>query len=100
MPAVSSYLYHIGLFVRTQVRYFFSVSIFFGTNSKKTLHCTQSFLRYNRPKGVVWMAENKFQSPEMLARCLPMSSLQAVLGGKWKILILWYVAFYKVQRFG
>ena len=35
MPAVSSYLYHIGLFVRTQVRYFFSVSIFFGTNSKK-----------------------------------------------------------------
>ena len=46
------------------------------------------------------MAENKFQSPEMLARCLPMSSLQAVLGGKWKILILWYVAFYKVQRFG
>lgn len=46
------------------------------------------------------MAENKFQSPEMLARCLPMSSLQAVLGGKWKILILWYIAFYKVQRFG
>ena len=29
-----------------------------------------------------------------------MASLQAVLGGKWKILILWYVSFYKVQRFG
>jgi len=29
-----------------------------------------------------------------------MSSLQSVLSGKWKILILWYIAFYKVQRFG
>lgn len=46
------------------------------------------------------MAKNKFQSEEMMARCVPMSSLQAVLGGKWKILILWYVAFYRVQRFG
>ena len=46
------------------------------------------------------MAENKFQTEQMLARCVPMSKLQGVLGGKWKILILWYVAFYKVQRFG
>lgn len=46
------------------------------------------------------MAGNKFQSAEALARCVPMSRLQAVLGGKWKILILWYVAFYRVQRFG
>ena len=46
------------------------------------------------------MAENKFQTEQMLARCVPMSRLQGVLGGKWKILILWYVAFYKVQRFG
>lgn len=46
------------------------------------------------------MAENKFQSQDMMARCVPMSSLQAVLSGKWKILILWYIAFYKVQRFG
>ena len=46
------------------------------------------------------MEGNKFQSPDMMARCVPMASLQAVLGGKWKILILWYVAFYKVQRFG
>ncbi len=44
--------------------------------------------------------ENKFQTPQAMARCVPMSKLQAILGGKWKILILWYVAFYKVQRFG
>ncbi len=46
------------------------------------------------------MADNKFQTPEAMARCVPMGSLQAVLSGKWKILILWYVAFYQVQRFG
>ena len=46
------------------------------------------------------MAENKFETREMLARCVPMSRLQGVLGGKWKILILWYVAFYRIQRFG
>lgn len=46
------------------------------------------------------MAENKFQTQQALARCLPMSALQGVLSGKWKILILWYVAFYRVQRFG
>ena len=43
---------------------------------------------------------NKFTTPEALARCESMGRLQSVLGGKWKILILWYVAFYKVQRFG
>ncbi len=46
------------------------------------------------------MSENKFSGPEAMARCVPMSRLQSVLAGKWKILILWYVAFYKVQRFG
>lgn len=46
------------------------------------------------------MAGNKFQSESALARCVPMSRLQAILSGKWKILILWYVAFFKVQRFG
>lgn len=46
------------------------------------------------------MSDNKFNTGEMLARCVPMSRLQSVLGGKWKILILWYVAAYKVQRFG
>ena len=46
------------------------------------------------------MAGNKFQTEQAMARCVPMSSLQAILSGKWKILILWYVAFYRVQRFG
>lgn len=46
------------------------------------------------------MPSNKFRSNDAMARCVPMSSLQAVLSGKWKILILWYIAFYKIQRFG
>lgn len=46
------------------------------------------------------MAENKFSGESAAARCVPMSKLQSVIGGKWKILILWYVDFYKVQRFG
>ena len=46
------------------------------------------------------MSENKFSDQKTIARCVPMSKLQAVIGGKWKILILWYIAFYKVQRFG
>jgi DNA-binding HxlR family transcriptional regulator len=43
---------------------------------------------------------NKFRDQNVMARCVPMSTLQSVLNGKWKILILWYIAFYKVQRFG
>ena len=46
------------------------------------------------------MAGNKFSDENVIARCVPMSKLQSVIGGKWKILILWYVTFYKVQRFG
>ena len=46
------------------------------------------------------MAENKFNDKDVIARCVPMSRLQSVIGGKWKILILWDVSFYKVQRFG
>lgn len=46
------------------------------------------------------MTDNKFLGKNMMARCVPMSMLQSVLNGKWKILILWYIAFYKVQRFG
>lgn len=46
------------------------------------------------------MADNKFHDKNLMARCIPMSKLQSVLNGKWKILILWYIAFYKVQRFG
>jgi DNA-binding HxlR family transcriptional regulator len=46
------------------------------------------------------MADNKFRDKNMMANCVPMSTLQSVLNGKWKILILWYITFYKVQRFG
>ncbi len=46
------------------------------------------------------MAENKFNDKGAIARCEPMSRLQSVIAGKWKILILWYISFYKVQRFG
>ncbi|SHK07809.1 winged helix-turn-helix transcriptional regulator [Hespellia stercorisuis] len=46
------------------------------------------------------MADNKFSNETVIARCVPMSKLQSVIGGKWKILILWYICFYKVQRFG
>ena len=46
------------------------------------------------------MADNKFSKDKQLARCEPMSRLQSFIAGKWKILILWYIAFYKVQRFG
>lgn len=46
------------------------------------------------------MSENKFTDKNVIARCVPMSKLQSVIGGKWKILILWYISFYKVQRFG
>lgn len=45
------------------------------------------------------MADNKFCDKNLMTRCVPMSMLQSVLNGKWKILILWYIAFYKVQRF-
>lgn len=43
---------------------------------------------------------NKYTENAVLHRCVPMSRLQSVISGKWKILILWYIAFYGVQRFG
>lgn len=47
------------------------------------------------------MADNKFsRSPLLTQSCRPMTALQSVLGGKWKILILWYIAAYQTQRFG
>ena len=46
------------------------------------------------------MANNKFSDKNTIARCVPMSKLQSIIGGKWKIIILWYITFYKVQRFG
>ena len=46
------------------------------------------------------MTDNKFIKREVMMRCVPMSMLQTVLSGKWKFLILWYIAVGKVQRFG
>ncbi|MDE6060959.1 MAG: helix-turn-helix transcriptional regulator [Clostridia bacterium] len=46
------------------------------------------------------MTDNKFRKREIMAKCVPMSILQSVLSGKWKFLILWYIAVSKVQRFG
>ena len=45
------------------------------------------------------MSENKHTNHEQTARCESMSRLQSVISGKWKILIIWYISFYKVQRF-
>ena len=47
------------------------------------------------------MADNKFsRSQSLMASCVPMTTLQSMIGGKWKILIVWYISVYKVQRFG
>lgn len=35
------------------------------------------------------MADNKFsRSQSLMASCVPMTKLQSVIGGKWKILIM------------
>lgn len=45
------------------------------------------------------MANNKHSEAEQYRRCESMSKVQSIISGKWKILILWYIAFYKKQRF-
>lgn len=45
------------------------------------------------------MADNKF-SRSMTNACVPMTTLQSIIGGNWKILIIWYIHAYGVQRFG
>ena len=45
------------------------------------------------------MSDNKHLQEKQLARCELMCRLQAVISGKWKILIIWYISFYKMQRF-
>lgn len=35
-----------------------------------------------------------------IQRCKTVSTLQKILGGKWKIEILYYIAIYDVHRFG
>lgn len=45
------------------------------------------------------MADNKHSQYEQYHRCESMSKVQSLISGKWKILILWYISFYKMQRF-
>lgn len=45
------------------------------------------------------MSKNKHSQEKQLARCESMCRLQSVISGKWKILIIWYISFYKMQRF-
>ncbi len=35
-----------------------------------------------------------------IRRCKTMSELQRILGGKWKLEILYYIAFCNIHRFG
>lgn len=35
-----------------------------------------------------------------LSQCVAMCKIQNVLNGKWKIILLWYIAEYEVRRFG
>ena len=35
-----------------------------------------------------------------IQRCKTMSMLQKILGGKWKLEILYYIAFHDIHRFG
>lgn len=45
------------------------------------------------------MSENKHTKKDQLAKCESMSRLQSIISGKWKILIIWYISIYKIQRF-
>ena len=45
------------------------------------------------------MSENKHTDEKQLARWESMRRLQCVICGKWKILILWYISSYEMQRF-
>ena len=44
------------------------------------------------------MSDNKHSQEKQLARCESMCRLQSVISGNWKILIIWYISFYKMQR--
>lgn len=46
------------------------------------------------------MSDNKHANKRQIARCESMSKLQSLISGKWKILIIWYIAVYEIQRFG
>ncbi len=52
-----------------------------------------------KDKEVRNMSENKHSEDKQLQRCESMSKLQAIISGKWKILIIWYIYSYNMQRF-
>ena len=43
---------------------------------------------------------NLKKSTQSIQRCTTVSILQKILGGKWKIEILYYIAFQDIHRFG
>lgn len=52
---------------------------------------------YNiKKRGGIEMSNMKTALPQ----CASMARIQNILSGKWKIMILWYIAEYEVQRFG
>lgn len=40
------------------------------------------------------------KTEQAVERCKTMSTLQKILGGKWKLEILYYIAFHDIRRFG
>ncbi|MDE5696034.1 MAG: helix-turn-helix transcriptional regulator [Lachnospiraceae bacterium] len=40
------------------------------------------------------------KSPLAVERCKTISTIQKILGGKWKIEIIYYIAFQDIHRFG
>lgn len=40
------------------------------------------------------------KSPLAIERCKTVSAIQKILGGKWKLEIIYYIAFQDVHRFG
>ena len=40
------------------------------------------------------------KTEQSIERCKTMSALQRILGGKWKLEILYYIAFHGINRFG
>ena len=40
------------------------------------------------------------KSQMSIERCVTVSTIQKILGGKWKIEILYYIGFQNIQRFG
>ena len=51
-------------------------------------------------EGLLWLITNFLVVRVLWQVCVPMTKLQSVIGGKWKILIMWYISVYKVQRLG